>query len=158
VYPGNRVPGFNPTSYIVYRSTSSNGTYTPLDTVTVLYFNDSVFLNGLLLLQGQCCQQMGEGNLSNYTYGYALGPSAPIALSVSYDIYPAGILFTWNKSSGAASYIVSRASYASGTKTILDTVSDTSFLTLLFQRSNPLLLCATTKCQWINEFLQYAVN
>ncbi|MBN1601428.1 MAG: hypothetical protein JW915_07455 [Chitinispirillaceae bacterium] len=119
--------GSTPTSYIVYRSTSSLGLYEPLDTVEVFYFNDSVSLTRNYYYKVSALNSVGEGPRSSYAIGYAASPSAPVAVSASYDIYPKGILFTWKKSSGATSYVVSRASYFSGSKTVLDTVSDTSF-------------------------------
>lgn len=119
--------GSTPTSYIVYRSTSSSGLYEPLDTVEVLYFNDSVSLTRNYYYKVSALNSVGEGPRSSYAIGSAALPSAPVPVSATFDIYPKGILFTWKKSSSATSYIVSRASYFSGTKTVLDTVSDTSF-------------------------------
>jgi fibronectin type 3 domain-containing protein len=114
-------------SFVVYRSTYSSGTYLPLDTVTGTYMYDSVPSLETYYYKVSGINKAGEGALSGYTYGYAISPSAPEALSATRDIYPKGILFTWKKSSSATSYIVSRASSSGGTRTVLDTVSDTVF-------------------------------
>lgn len=119
--------GTLPSAYVLYRSTSSSGIYLPVDTVNVLYYNDSVPSTSTYYYKVSGLDSTGEGSLSSYISGSAYSPAAPVGESASWDQYPNGVLFTWKRSGGAVSYIVSRSTSSGGTKTVLDTVSDTLF-------------------------------
>jgi fibronectin type 3 domain-containing protein len=119
--------GTLPSAYILYRATSSSGTYTPIDTVTDTYFNDSVSSTTTFYYKVSGINAAGEGPLSSYNYGYVYTPSAPVSIAASWDNSPAWVYFYWKKNSGAVSYIVLRSTSSGGSKVVLDTVSDTSY-------------------------------
>jgi fibronectin type 3 domain-containing protein len=119
--------GTLPTAYVLYRSLSSSGIYSPLDTITGLYYNDSVSSTSTYYYKVSGIDSTGEGSLSSYISGYAYSPAAPVVESASWDQFPNGILYIWKRNTDAVSYIVYRAPYSGGTKTVLDTVKDTVF-------------------------------
>jgi fibronectin type 3 domain-containing protein len=102
--------------------------YSPIDTITGLYYNDSVPSTSTYYYKMSGLDSTGEvGYLSGYLSAYAYSPSAPIGESASWDQYPNGVTYVWNKSSNAISYIVYRSTSSGGTKIVLDTINDTLF-------------------------------
>ncbi len=114
-----------PSAYILYRSTSYSGVYLRVDTISRLYYNDSVSSTSTYYYKVSGLDSTGEGSLSGYLSGYAYSPSAPAGESASWDQYTNGVQYIWKKSSDAVSYIVYRATTSGGTKTALDTINDT---------------------------------
>jgi fibronectin type 3 domain-containing protein len=119
--------GTLPTAYVLYRALSSSGIYSPLDTITGLYYDDSVSSTSTYYYKVSGLDSNGEGTLSSYISGYAYSPAAPVGESASWDQFPNGILYIWKRNPDAVSYIIYRATYSGGTKTALDTVNDTVF-------------------------------
>lgn len=116
-----------PSTYILYKATSYNGIYSPIDTIAGMSFDDSVSSTSTYYYKVSGLDSTGEGALSSYMSGYAYSPAAPVGEGASMDLYPNGIFYTWKRSLDAVSYIVYRATYSGGIKTALDTVSDTMF-------------------------------
>ncbi|HEX2958276.1 MAG TPA: hypothetical protein VHO70_15685 [Chitinispirillaceae bacterium] len=128
--------GTLPYAYILYRTMSSSGIYSPVDTINGFYYNDSVPSTSTYYYKVSGLDSTGEGALSSYITGYAYSPEAPAGESISWEQYPSGVMFKWKKNSEAISYIVYRAATSGGARTVLDTVSDTSFFDTTIEPSS----------------------
>ncbi len=118
--------------YVVYRRSSENEPYLPLDSVeytndyysTSLYYYDSVTVSQIFYYKVAVFDDSGRG--SDYSYaasGYLKGLSSPYSVTASEGTYDSHILVTWGQVSGAEKYIVYRSESSSGDYEPLDTVS-----------------------------------
>ena len=126
----------NATSYKVYRSSSSSGTYSQLGSATSnTYSYDNNPLSGYNYYKVKAVNSAGESSYSSYAYynntggggGGTTVPNAPTgvtATNVGTSSSPQ-IEISWNAVSNATSYKVYRSSSASGSYSLLGSTSST---------------------------------
>ena len=119
----------NATSYKVYRSSSTNGTYSQIGSTTSTYFYDSSPLTGYNYYKIKAVNSSGESDYSTYDYAYYSGgttvPDAPTGLTVA--LSGSQIYVSWNSVSNATSYKVYRSSSASGYYTLISSPTFTYY-------------------------------
>ena len=119
------------TSYIVYRSSSSSGTFTQIGTSNSTSYTDSSPLSGNNSYRIVAVNNSGTSSQSstasvNFTGGGGgTPPSTPTGVTASQS--GTSVNVSWSSVSGATSYIVYRSSSASGTFTQIGTPSSTSY-------------------------------
>ena len=118
--------GEMPTSYIIYRSTSSSSLFSPVDTITDTVFVDSIDTLAYFYYRISGVNASGEGQQTGIWSGSSRLPAAPNIISVS-NVYGTHVVVQWNTVQGAQSYILYRATSYSGVRQVVDTTSDTSY-------------------------------
>ena len=105
-------------SYIIYRSTSANGTYSQATSSSSPYYDTSATIGTTYYYRLKACSgSSGTGicsDYSNYDTGYR-AIAAPNTPTVSDGTYTDKVLILWSSVSGANSYIIYRSTSANGT-------------------------------------------
>ncbi len=118
--------------YVVYRRSSENEPFLPIDSVeytndyysTSLYYYDSVTVSQIFYYKVAVFDDSCRG--SDYSYevsGYLKGLSAPYSVTASEGTYDSHVLVTWGQVSGAEKYVVYRSESSYGDYEPLDTVA-----------------------------------
>jgi fibronectin type 3 domain-containing protein len=124
--PGS--PGNTPEGYIVFRSTSSYGTYTAIDTTdTTVYRDSSVNQDISYYYRVSSYAGTAVSVQSSYVYASPLRTQAPSGLTTSMDLYGSHIALSWNASSGATEYHIYRSTSSSTAFSCIDTVSTAAY-------------------------------
>jgi hypothetical protein len=114
----------------VYRSTTPNGTYSPIDyPSSASYTDDGLDAGETYYYKVSAVNNNGESEKSSYedvTTGSDGPPAAPTGLSVA-GTTSSSISLSWNSVSGASNYYVYRSTSASGEYENVGTVSYTSY-------------------------------
>ncbi len=119
-------------TYSVFRATSTSGSKTTLATsLTSTSFDDTSAVAGTTYYYWvRSTNSAGPSDFSSYNIGYraVAPPAAPTGVSATDGTYTDRVRITWNAVSGAAGYVVYRATSTSGTKTVLaHSLASTSF-------------------------------
>jgi len=129
------------TGYYVYRSSSASGTYTKVGTSTsTLYTNTGLSANTTYYYKVSAYNSAGESSMSAYDYATTSASSsgggggttptlgAPTGVTATRDSStPTTVKISWNAVSGASKYKVYYSSTSSGTGSLDDTVTATSY-------------------------------
>jgi fibronectin type 3 domain-containing protein len=113
-------------SYKVYRSTSSLGTYREVGTVTAPPYTDTLTSAGTYYYQVRGVNSIGEGPLSSYTSVTIAAPSAPGTVLASLSA-TGTITVSWQAVSGASSYKVYRSTSPSSWYNLKASLEGTSY-------------------------------
>jgi fibronectin type 3 domain-containing protein len=115
-------------SYTVYRSGSSGGTYTSVGTSsTSLYTNTGLIGGSTFYYKISANGANGEGAQSAaYAYATTLRSVAPTGVSAT-SLSASSIQIAWNSVNGASSYTVYRSGSSGGTYTSVGTSSTSSY-------------------------------
>ncbi len=122
--------------YVIYRRSSEEDFYLPIDSVpyeenfsyNYLNYNDSVTVSETFYYKVAVFDDSGRG--SDYSYsesGYLKGMSAPYSVRASEGTYDSHVLVTWNQVAGAEKYVIYRAESSYGDYEPLDTVTSREY-------------------------------
>ena len=123
----------NATSYKVYRSSSSSGSYTLLGSTTYAYYTDWEPMNGKNYYKVKAVNSAGESSYSSYTvYTYdtssSLAPATPtISISGTSTIYLSWSCATGNSYGKPSKYEVYKQDPMDGEYDLLTTTTSTSY-------------------------------
>ncbi len=116
------------TGYKIYRSTSTTGNYTLIDTVTSStnysdYPSDTI----TYYYKIKSTDAYGDSDFSDYEAGFRKDLPAPINVSATDGVYRDRIVISWDNVSDADEYKVYRATTSTGYYNLLGTVSSTTY-------------------------------
>lgn len=125
--------GYNVQSYILYRATSENGTYSNIQTISgsLQDSHDSNIEEGkkyYYKVRAYDARIGGHSGYSNKNSGYSRGNvKAPAGVKASDGSYTDKIKISWNSVSGASKYYIYRATSSSGSYSMVNNTSSTYY-------------------------------